>query len=182
MTARFLEFVDEFVFPNECHFKKGHWGDMNYVTWENVPGDRGGVTKYGIDQRSHPSLDIKNLTIEEARQIYWLEYWVRSGAEAMPYRWGEALADIKINGGDGPRMAQRALNKLGAGLRVDGNIGLLTREAMVKYSTEGVEQFLLDRDARYRNLARRPDRAKFLKGWLNRNNNLRRFLGLVEVK
>ena len=32
--------------------------------------DPGGLTKYGISQRSYPGLDIRNLTIGEAERIY----------------------------------------------------------------------------------------------------------------
>ncbi|MDE2019138.1 MAG: secretion activator protein [Patescibacteria group bacterium] len=38
-------------------------------------GDTGGATKYGISQASHPQLDIENLTIDQAKQIYLDEYW-----------------------------------------------------------------------------------------------------------
>lgn len=42
----------------------------------NNPHDKGGETKYGITQNSYPHLDIKNLTKEDAVEIYtrdWLE-------------------------------------------------------------------------------------------------------------
>jgi lysozyme family protein len=178
MSTRFNSFVEQFVFPHEVVFKKGHHGDMNFVTWENVPGDGGGLTKYGIDQRSHPSTDIKNLTAEQAKEIYRLEYWVPSGAEAMPPGWGEALVDIRINGGDGPRMAQRALINLGYKLNVDGKIGPLTHAAMQKSGKAGIAEMLKLRDARYRRLAQKPALKKFLKGWLARNDDLRKHLGL----
>ena len=40
------------------------------VIAEDDPDDPGGLTKYGIDQRSHPNVDIRNLTEEEAKDIY----------------------------------------------------------------------------------------------------------------
>lgn len=42
----------------------------------NNPNDKGGKTKYGITKNSYPHLDIKNLTKEDAVEIYkrdWLE-------------------------------------------------------------------------------------------------------------
>lgn len=180
MTERFTKFVNGFVFPHECHFKKGHWGDMNFVTWENVSGDAGGVTKYGIDQRSHPNTDIKNLTEEQAKQIYWREYWLPVGADHLPKGWGEFLVDVKINGGDGPRMAQRAINILGhvPQLALDGKIGPITVQGMVATGDKGLIRSIQYRDSRYRTLAAKPHLAKFLKGWLKRNEDLREFLEL----
>src|SRR6478735_11274468 len=40
------------------------------AAYENVPGDPGGPTKYGIDQRSHPDVNIRALTKEQAKAIY----------------------------------------------------------------------------------------------------------------
>lgn len=37
--------------------------------------DPGGLTKYGISQRSYPGLDIRNLTIGEAERIYKKDFW-----------------------------------------------------------------------------------------------------------
>lgn len=37
--------------------------------------DPGGETKFGISKRAHPDLDVKNLTEEEAKKIYFNEYW-----------------------------------------------------------------------------------------------------------
>ena len=35
----------------------------------NDPKDLGGETKYGITKRFYPDIDIKNLTIEQAKDI-----------------------------------------------------------------------------------------------------------------
>lgn len=39
------------------------------------PSDPGGETRYGIAKRSHPNVDIKNLTLQGALDIYLKEYW-----------------------------------------------------------------------------------------------------------
>lgn len=183
MTDRFTKFIKGFVFPHEVVYKKGHYGDMNYVTWENVSGDSGGVTKYGVDQRSHPSTDIKNLTEQQAMEIYWREYWLPLGADSLPGGWGEALADIRINGGNGPKMAQRAINEVRNGnsipLIVDGKIGPHTVQGMEETGLNGVRRTLGYRDSRYRTLAAQPKNAKFLQGWLNRNKDLREYIGIA---
>src|SRR6266436_4597543 len=54
--------------------------------FENDPDDPGGATKFGIDQRSHPNVDIRNLTESQALDIYWSE-WIRDGCDKLssPY-------------------------------------------------------------------------------------------------
>ena len=41
----------------------------------NDPNDPGGETKYGISKRSYPNIDIKNLTLAEAKVIYKRDFW-----------------------------------------------------------------------------------------------------------
>jgi len=48
----------------------GH--EQGYV---NDPDDPGGETKYGITKRAFPNEDIKNLTLERAKEIYYNNYW-----------------------------------------------------------------------------------------------------------
>jgi len=43
--------------------------------YTNDRDDAGGETKWGICKKYHPSLDIKNLTKEDAEEIYRNEYW-----------------------------------------------------------------------------------------------------------
>ena len=55
--------------------------------WEggyvNDAKDPGGETKYGICKRSHPTVDIKNLTKDQAKVIYKREYWDKCVAELV---------------------------------------------------------------------------------------------------
>lgn len=51
----------------------------------NNPADPGGETKFGISKAAHPELDIPNLTLEQAKQIYFREYWVESGADKLSW-------------------------------------------------------------------------------------------------
>ena len=41
----------------------------------NTEGDTGGETNYGISQRAYPDLNIKELTIEQASEIYFKDYY-----------------------------------------------------------------------------------------------------------
>ena len=43
----------------------------------NDPDDPGGETNFGIAKRSHPDVDIANLTKEDAKIIYYQDYWMK---------------------------------------------------------------------------------------------------------
>lgn len=125
--------------------------------YENDPDDPGGATKYGIDQRSHPDVDIKNLTEARAIAIYWRDYWQKYECEGYDYPMGEVVFNCAVNAGIG-----RVRN-------IMAKIGPLSSP----------NDFLNEQEAFYRNLAKsRPTSAKFLKGWLNRTEALRKHLGI----
>src|SRR6266849_4451913 len=94
MTDRFLSFI-KFVFEHENVYDKK--GDVIY---EQDKSDPGGTTKYGIDQRSHPSVDIKNLTEDQAREIYFSE-WTKNDCELLAAALGESHFDACVNCGAG---------------------------------------------------------------------------------
>ena len=56
----------------EKAFKYVIANEGSYVFDKNDPG---GETKYGISKRVYKSLNIKGLTIEQAKEIYWRDYW-----------------------------------------------------------------------------------------------------------
>jgi hypothetical protein len=68
-------------------------------------------TKYGISAASYPNLDIPNITIEQAKSIYFNDYWVRSGANLLSFPLCLAVFDLAVNGGVG--RAEQALNEAG---------------------------------------------------------------------
>lgn len=170
-AARWLAFAP-WLLDAETEFQKGHDGDYLFARSEKVAGDAGGLTKFGIDQRSHPSVNIERLTPVDALEIYRIEYWAPSLADELPFGYGEFDCDVKVNGGDGRVMMQRGLNALGAGLKVDGNIGRLSLGAMQRYGLPGVWAAMDQRRARYVRLSKTRNRGKFLKGWLNRCDSL----------
>lgn len=87
------------------------------------PSDPGGMTRYGISQRAYPSLDIRNLTVEQATAIYQKDYWTAIHGDELPAAVSFALMDWAVNSGVQASIQglQRAL-----GLRVDGIMGPMT--------------------------------------------------------
>lgn len=41
----------------------------------NDPKDPGGVTRWGISKRSHPTVDVENLSRTDAEALYKAQYW-----------------------------------------------------------------------------------------------------------
>lgn len=141
--------------------------------YENDPDDRGGATKFGIDQRSHPNVNIRSLTEEQATEIYWNKYWLQSKAQELPYGVGEVVFDISVNNGRSRahKWLQEAL-----GVKVDGVVGPVTLRAATEANSTILTKRLLDRrESFYRSIAK-GSQVKFLKGWMNRNNSLRKFV------
>lgn len=100
----------------------GHEG--GYV---NDPNDRGGETKYGISKAAYPNLDIKALTVADARAIYRRDYWAPCACDAMLPNTALAVFDLAVNAG---RWAAIRDLQLAIGVNADGVIGPRTRAAL----------------------------------------------------
>lgn len=79
---------------------------MDFVLkWEGGlsvdPNDPGGTTKYGISQRANPDVDVPNLTVEEAKEIYRERYWDRIGGDSLDYGTALSLMDFAVHSGVG---------------------------------------------------------------------------------
>ena len=143
----------------------------------NHPEDKGGPTKYGITLgtlmrwRRRLTLtadDVKNLTVEEASQIYLNEYVVAPGFDKIkdvPLM--EAVVDAAVNHGinGASRMLQEALM-----VSTDGILGDKTWAALAGYK----ESFVWMRFMAYRlrfysqDIHHNPSQAVFAEGWLMR--------------
>lgn len=128
----------------------------------NNPKDPGGETKYGVCKRSYPNVDIKNLTLAQAKEIYKRDYWVPIEADKLHDRLAIFYFDCAINQGmpTAKKLMQRHL-----GLVDDGVIGAKTREAMSKVNKARDNEFMTLRAQRYVTTA---NFDVFGKGWFNR--------------
>lgn len=135
---------------------------------EHDPNDPGGDTKYGIDQRSHPRVQVCDLTLEQAEQIYHDGEWTRCRCDELSAPWDLAVFDAAVN--VGPAWAVPALQRA-VGVTPDGFIGPQTIAA-VNAAPSGCEGYLVAREDYYRSL-KFSLRQRYLKGWLNRVADLR---------
>ena len=76
----------------------------------NDPDDPGGETKWGISRRSYPSLDITNLTREDAIAIYYRDWWRRYKYDLIEDAAVAAkVLDLSVN--MGPSQAHKILQR-----------------------------------------------------------------------
>ena len=52
---------------------KNEGGLAEKNTW-----DKGGITNFGISKAQYPNVDIRNLTQDDAVQIYHDDYWINN--------------------------------------------------------------------------------------------------------
>tara|TARA_E500000318_G_C3496315_1_gene186566 strand:+ start:360 stop:833 length:474 start_codon:yes stop_codon:yes gene_type:complete len=134
----------------------------------NDPKDLGGETKYGITKRFYPDIDIKNLTIEQAKDIYKKDYWDKNKVESLPQNLWHIYFDMCVNMGKrtAVKVLQRAAVNRGKDIEVDGGLGPMTIGAL-----KGVE---LDRVRAFRVkyyvdlITAKPEQEKFFLGWFRR--------------
>ncbi len=111
------------------------------------PLDPGGLTNFGISQRSYPLLNIRQLTIEQAKDIYRRDFWERCNCNSLPPALGLLLFDSAVN--QGPTAAIRTLQRA-LGVLADGALGPVTiAAAMSKPLAESVAEFIARRALRY---------------------------------
>lgn len=91
----------------------------------------GGPTKWGISQRSYPDLDITELTVYDAVEIYKRDYIAPLGLENYPPGVAFQLFDFGVN--SGPVTAIKQLQEA-LGLKSDGIAGPITRAKLAATS------------------------------------------------
>lgn len=151
--------------PNPTHFDLAFnlvIGDEGgYV---NDPQDPGGETNYGIAKRFHPDEDIKNMSLERAKEIYLEQYWKPLKIDLVGWPVAYVYFDAAVNMGVGraTELMQEALGEV-----PDRIIGPRTTRALIAQgkSMELVINFQAERGLYY---AERGHFDRFGRGWLRR--------------
>ena len=135
----------------------------------NDPDDPGGETNFGIAKRSHPDVDIANLTKEDAKEIYKEVYWDKNKVEKVPEQLRHIYFDMCVNMGRSRagRIVQRAANNKGHDLLVDGVLGPITLDKISNVELERVRAFRIKYYADL--VTKKPDLEKFYFGWFRRS-------------
>jgi len=143
MTERFKNEIMPWIFSWEG------------TTYEDDPSDPGGATKYGIDQRSHKNVDIKNLTESQALDIYWSE-WLHESCQHLEEPMDWVFFNCAVN------------------------LGVERAKEYLKASEGNPKKFIDLQEKKYLRIAHsRPASRKYLKGWLARTEDLRKVCQLA---
>lgn len=157
--------------------------------------DRGGITNFGISLRflcgvcaehlhecnifEQPNEEtIKNLTIDQARKLYKLEFWDNAPFDQiLNQEFCNYIFDMAVNMGIHPaiKLVQRAcwaVMRKWELLQDDGIMGEKTLIAIDKCGFMIMPALRAERANFYRNLAKiEPDEKEYLNGWFNRTYN-----------
>lgn len=140
-------------------------------SYVNHPTDPGGPTNFGITQnvlagwRGRPvsSTDVKNMTRQEAAEIYKANYWAAVRGDDLPAGVDLVVWDYGVN--SGPSRGIKALQKA-LGVNVDGFIGAATLDAARKADPDKtVRAVIAERQRFIRGL---KTYSTFGKGWEKR--------------
>jgi lysozyme family protein len=164
--------------------------------YSNIKGDKGGETNYGISTPtfieakrrkliSETYQNVKDLTSEDAKRIYRSMFWENIKGDEIAKidpKLAIALFDFNVNAGSNAiKILQKIVNA-----NIDGILGYKTLEDIKEYTelhgrNKLLEEYLSAREEYYKNIAKAdPTQQKFLKGWLNRTENLKNFLNRLE--
>jgi lysozyme family protein len=129
--------------------------------------DPGGVTKFGISQRAYPTLDIRNLTYEQAYAIYKRDYLEGPKISLLPQPLQTSVFDFAAHSGVG--VAISTLQRI-VGTKQDGKIGPLTLEALSVHKSDDINKAYNKLRILFlaRQVQQNPSKLYALGGWLNR--------------
>ena len=159
------------------------------------PNDSGGITNHGVSLAFASSTgnrklfdkdhdgdidrnDIKLLTTEDAIEAFKIYFWDPIDLDDLDSEKKAFLVfDANVNHGLGNSipMIQRTCNKLGYKLDIDGKYGPKTKCALEECDEYDFCNTFLDvrENFYYKIVERRSSQKVFLRGWLNRINQLR---------
>lgn len=142
--------------------------------YSDDPVDPGGRTNYGISSKAHPEIkDVHDLTLEDAIQIYYKDYWVVGRVfMVQDQRLANKLMSMNVNAGiyQGTLCLQRALRAVHGDVTEDGIMGPETATAVNQANPAALlAAFRSECGNFYRLLIRRkPHMVKYETGWLRR--------------
>lgn len=134
----------------------------NWTTGVVGKGELNG-SKYGISAMMYPSLDIKSLSLEQAKSIYFRDYWLAHKCDRLPPKLGLCFFDAVVN--MTPDAAAKCL-QAAVGVEQDGIVGNVTLAAAAAVDQgDACVNFLAERALKYTTYKKFPDYGR---GWFRR--------------
>jgi lysozyme family protein len=120
-------------------------------------------TKFGLSAATYPDLDIENLTPEQAKAIYYRDWWLKAGGDDFDPAIVFQLWDFAVNAGmdNAKRCLQRA-----ARVADDGQVGEVTIAAVNAMDLNDV--LFRFNGAKIRHYAKLTTFDEYGRGWMNR--------------
>ena len=132
----------------------------------NNPNDTGGETNFGISKRAYPDLDIAELSVFTAQEIYKRDFWDKVKGDHLPTGLDLTVFDFAVNAG--VSRASKVLQKI-VGAKPDGIIGSKTLNLINTHSDvlALITEYYRLRQAYYESI---DSFQHFGLGWTRRNN------------
>jgi lysozyme family protein len=139
-------------------------GGLNYH-------DSGVATKWGIHQKSNPDLDVANLSLDDAVEVYKERYWLRYLHDLKPVyvNLDDAKTELAVSMFDG-----------GVNCGVENMMIWFKRTLKEKDPTEVINEF---RRAYYYQLVvkNKTLHGPNLNGWIRRLNDLEKYVHIIRA-
>lgn len=120
-------------------------------------------TKYGISARAYPHVGIKTLTIEQAKHIYYMDFYLPLKPAYLDSAVAFQLLDYAVN--SGTRRATKALQKA-CQVKADGVMGSITCDAAQGFDSQYLLMLILAH--RLEHMSNLSVWKTFSKGWAKR--------------
>lgn len=147
------------------------------LKWEggfvNDPDDKGGATNKGITQNTYNRYrkrkglqlqTVKYITQQEVEDIYFNDYWLKSGCEKMSKKFAVLCFDTAVN----------------MGTSIVKATGMTRNEEFLKAAEyKFPEKYIEAKRTKYYEFAKYGNQKKFLNGWLNRLNAVAKFIQTI---
>jgi len=149
---------------NEGNYTLNHKDRGNWTGGMSGAGQLRG-TKYGISAASYPAVDIKNLTLEAAKAIYFRDFWNPLFPDILPDIVRFDVFDTAVNSGveRAAKLLQKAL-----GVVADGDIGPKTKAAIIAADSKTLDKRFSGQRLLFITGLPQSQWEAFGKGWVNR--------------
>ena len=145
------------------------------------PDENGGACNFGVSRvvlaewRDRPVsiVEVRELTRAEAHEIYRARFWKKVGGDSLPPGVALIVYNLAVLGGP-PRAVtflQRALDRLGEPVAVDGEIGPETLGAALRVRPSALVEAFAKIEAAFHSAS---SKTQYIAGWLKRLEEIKR--------